>query len=463
MRRGLAAGTGAYALLCAMPGLAQSVTAHSSPSPWSLTDAIAPEGLTLSASTRLRLETIDGQPKTGFNQGDTTVSLRTSVFAEYRSGEVRIGGELLDSRVWNANRKSPVTSNDVNALEPVQAYAALDLAAPFGKESKATLKAGRFVLNLGSRRLVAADDYRNTTNGYTGVHADIAFGAGIRANLIYVLPQTRLPADLASVLDARAALDRESFDAVLWGGLLTRNRGAGRVSVEAGFFHFGERDRAGLPTRDRSLDTAGGRVFREAAPGRVDFEVEAYRQWGKASAGTGVTAQLPVSAWMLHADVGHSFAGAWKPRVSLRFDYVSGDRPGGRYNRFDTLFGMRRAELAPAGLYNAVGRANLLSPGIRVEAVPGKRSDGFLAYRALWLASATDSFSTTGVRDARGRSGRFAGHQFEARVRHWLVPNALRLEGNALYLAKGRFLERAPNAPRNGDTLYTSLNLMAFF
>ncbi|RYY36843.1 MAG: hypothetical protein EOP59_14255, partial [Sphingomonadales bacterium] len=250
---------------------------------------------------------------------------------------------------------------------------------------------------------------------------------------------------------------------ILWGGLVTRGL-AGRVSVEAGFFHFGERDRAGLPTRDRSLDTAGGRVFREPAAGKVDFEIEAYRQSGRASIGTGAASPiLPVSAWMLHADAGHSFAGAWQPRLSLRFDYVSGDRPGGRYNRFDTLFGMRRAELAPAGLYNAVGRANLLSPGIRVEVVPGKRSDGFFAYRALWLASATDSFSTTGVRDPRGRAGRFAGHQFEARARQWLVPDALRLEGNIVYLAKGRFLERAANAPRNGDTLYTSFNLLAYF
>ena len=32
-----------------------------------------------------------------------------------------------------------------------------------------------------------------------------------------------------------------------------------------------------------------------------------------------------------------------------------------------------RAELAPAGLYNAIGRANLLSPALRIEAAPSKR------------------------------------------------------------------------------------------
>ena len=48
--------------------------------------------------------------------------------------------------------------------------------------------------------------------------------------------------------------------------------------------------------------------------------------------------------------------------------------------RFDTWCGMRRAELAPAGLYNSVGRANIATTGIRIEAIPSKRVDRF----ALW-------------------------------------------------------------------------------
>lgn len=71
--------------------------------------------------------------------------------------------------------------------------------------------------------------------------------------------------------------------------------------------------------------------------------------------------------------------------------------------------------------------------------------------------------TTSGLRDSTGLSGGFAGHQVEARLRHWLVQDALRLEVDALYLAKGRFLRTAPGAPRNGDTRYLSLNLTAFF
>jgi len=67
----------------------------------------------------------------------------------------------------------------------------------------------------------------------------------------------------------------------------------------------------------------------------------------------------------------------------------------------------------------------------------------FAAFRGLWLASNTDSFSTTGVRDATGRSGDFAGRQLEGRIRYWLVPNALRFEANAVWLDKAGFLAKS--------------------
>jgi hypothetical protein len=45
------------------------------------------------------------------------------------------------------------------------------------------------------------------------------------------------------------------------------------------------------------------------------------------------------------------------------------------------------------------------------------------------------------------------------RVRAWLIPHHVRAEWDGLILAKGRFLTNAPNAPKDGDTGYTSLSL----
>lgn len=70
---------------------------------------------------------------------------------------------------------------------------------------------------------------------------------------------------------------------------------------------------------------------------------------------------------------------------------------------------------------------------------------------------------TTGIRDARGRSGRFAGYLGEARVRRWLVAERLRGEVNDVWLVKRGLLRRAPNAPTFGDTVYGSVAVTALF
>lgn len=420
------------------------------------------EGLSISGAMRLRYEAIDGQPRVGFNRRDDLLNLRTNVLARYRKADIEVAVELYDSRVWGDRVGTPVSTNEVNAFEPVQAYVAGTFQDPLGAGSKITLTAGRMMLNLGSRRLVAADDYRNTTNGYTGVKADFAARGGWKGAFIYTLPQVRLPDTLDDVRSAKVKLDRESFDLILWGGQVSREKTIGLAAFELTYFHLGERDAPGRPTRDRSLDTFGGRLIVEPEASKFDYEIEAFYQTGSVSTSTAASAQRQsVSASFIHADAGYSFPGAWTPRLSVEYDRASGDKPRGKFGRFDTLFGMRRADLAPAGLYNALARTNIETVGIRVEAKPNKRLDSFAAYRSMWLAARQDSFSSTGVRDASGRSGDFAGHQLEGRVRYWLIPKRLQFEVDGLVLVKERFLRDAPNATAGKWTRYVSFNLIA--
>jgi hypothetical protein len=111
--------------------------------------------------------------------------------------------------------------------------------------------------------------------------------------------------------------------------------------------------------------------------------------------------------------------------------------------------------LPPAGFYNAIIRSNLVSPGVRVEATPDKRTELMASLRLSWLAARQDAFSFTGVRDATGRSGSFAGSQLNRRVRHQLS-KASRLEFDAVVFAKGRFLGTAPNAMLERWTRYNA-------
>jgi len=419
------------------------------------------DGFDLSGTIRLRYEAISNQSRAGLRRDDGFASLRTTLAARYTSGGFTAFAELWDSRVYAEKSNSALSTGEVNTIEPVQAYVAWK-----GKngDTRLAVQAGRFMLNLGSRRLIAADDYRNTTNGYTGLKLDIGAARGWNATAIYVLPQQRRPDDLASLHDNRVAFDHEGFDEVLWGGMVAKARAVGPVTAEAAFYHFGERDQPGRPTRDRSIDNYDLRLIRDPAIGKWDGEFELVYQGGSIS--TSAVANAPrqgVAAWMLHASAGFSIPGKLKLHLSAQYDRASGDSAGGRYTHFDTLFGMRRAEFGPAGLYNAITRSNISSPGIRVEVAPSPRWDAFVTYRAFWLADRTDAFATTGVRDPAGRSGAFAGHQLDARLRWWLRPDRYRFELDGAILAKGRFLDDAPNATAGHATAYGSVNLSANF
>jgi hypothetical protein len=441
---------------------APAVRAQQASPPAPLQGAIGnPEDFTLRASARLRYEVLDGQPRTGFRESEQQLDLRTTLFAEYDPGPVRIGAELYDSRAWLAKAGTTLGTGEVNTFELVQAYVGADLANSFGDGSNLGLQAGRFTLNLGSRRLVAADDYRNTTNGYTGLRADATLPGGYSATAIYVLPQVRLPDDLPSLLDQRTRWDRESFDLQLWGLLSARRNALAGATVELGYVSLAERDAPGRPNRNRHLDSFSARLIRDPRTGKADFEVEGIYQTGSVRASSAANAALlPVRAWFVHGEAGYTFTGPARLRLSADFDNASGDGRRAHYSRFDTLFGMRRADLAPAGLYNAVGRANIRTVGARAEIAPNSVWDAFVGYRPLWLASRFDSFSTSGVRDAAGQSGRFAGHQIDSRLRYWMVPQVLRAETNVVWLGKGRFYDNAANSPGNRDTIYLSTALL---
>jgi len=154
-RRAAILTTLAAAAAAASPALAQSAP------------ATAPrDGLNLSGSVRLRYENLSGQFRPGFDKSEDAILLRTILTGEYRSGNIRFGAELWDSRAWGA-RGAFVGTGEVNTAELVQAYVAADLDDPLGEGSRGSVQLGRMALNLGSRRLIASDDYRNTTNGFT--------------------------------------------------------------------------------------------------------------------------------------------------------------------------------------------------------------------------------------------------------------------------------------------------------
>ena len=81
-----------------------------------------PVNFKLSGSVRVRHETLDGQPRAGFRAEDEQLALRTTLAAEYRADEFRVGAELYDSRAYLDRTGSAISANEVNTFELVQAY-----------------------------------------------------------------------------------------------------------------------------------------------------------------------------------------------------------------------------------------------------------------------------------------------------------------------------------------------------
>ena len=85
------------------------------------------DGFSIEGSVRARFERIDDEFRSDKLPDETIWSSRVLVKAEYATGPVRLVGELLDARAYGIDPGSTVSTSTVNVLEPIQAYAAIDL------------------------------------------------------------------------------------------------------------------------------------------------------------------------------------------------------------------------------------------------------------------------------------------------------------------------------------------------
>lgn len=411
--------------------------------------APAEDGLTISGTVRVRYEMLEGQYRPALPPRDDALTTQTAIALDYRSGPWHLSAELIDARGYWIDAPGAVSTSEVDAME-------LSRASITYRDGPVEITAGRLHLNLGSRRLAARNAFRNTTNSFTGLRLDWHGRSGDTLTAFYTLPHTRLPSDRAALIDNRVRWDRESFDLAFWGAHYTRPDLFGGITLQANIFRLNERDGDNGPNRNRQLLTAGARLHRAPQAGSWDIDMEGAVQTGsiRQSIAPGAPRQ-DVRAFFAHAELGFSPDLPGHPRISALFDIASGDDPrSASFTRFDTLFGARRWEFGPSGIFGALARTNILAPGLRLETAPAPRWDVMALWRPTWVHSRRDRFSNTGPADPTGTSGRFAGHMIEVRLGHWLVENRLRLEAGTAVLTSGALLETAPNAPRFGDTRY---------
>ncbi len=457
-RSGRAAGR--RALLCIVPwivsmGLLPAATAASEDEPWRLGRAVGlPERLTIDFEHRTRIEHLDDQFRSGLEGDDTVMAFRSQVHARLRTFDwLTLGGELIDSRLALDSKSTPRSTALINTFELLQAYA--ELAGPIG-ELDAELRGGRITMDVGSRRLVARNRFRNTINGFTGLDGRVRTKSGLELRAFAVLPVQRRPFKAEDLEQTpRHQIDKEDFN-VVFGGLF----GAGTLPtgdrLEIYSFGLGEEDSGGRPTRNRKLWTGGWRLLRKPAPGRFDFQLESVLQAGESRLSTSGTEDLDHLAHFHHAELGYRFDVPWSPRVAAQFDYASGDDDpdDDENNRFDTLFGARRFDFGPTGIFGPFVRSNLITPGIRIQVKPHSRISSFVAVRAFWVAEKKDAIPAMRIQDPRGNSGRYVGTQVEGRVRLQVIPDNLGLELGFAHIFFDELREDAPGNNSQGDTTY---------
>lgn len=425
--------------------------------PWRLKDALdLPDTVRVEGHIRPRFEALANPFAAGRTGDDTFLGLQTQLRAEIDLGPLTLGGELLDHRFIAGDRQG-AGPGEIDTLEPAQAYLAWRPRNLLADGDSADLMLGRFTMDIGSRRLVARSNYRSRLQSFDGVSAVWRSPSDVALTFAAVSPVSRLPADAASAADNEVALN-ETQDNIRFLAAHVDAPLAGGLRGELYVFDLDEDDSAADATRNRDLQTIGVRVHSAPAAGQFDIDLEFAQQTGSVRATTSPADITPLDrdAQMAHLEAGYSFVAPWSPRLSLQYDYATGDASAGDAadERFDPLFGDRSFEFGPTSLFGLIARANLSSPGIRLEVEPSGDSDAYVMVRQVDLDSARDSLGNSGVRDVTGASGRNAGLQLEGRYRHWLVRGSLRLALGGAFVFEGDFLKTAPNATGLGNPAY---------
>ncbi len=437
-------------------------------SPWRLGEALdAPDWLRVSGEFRVRGSHLDNPFRSGLNGSDQVLATRTLLRTEFDLNSVTLGSELQDSRHFFESSDSPLNTGMVNAVEPLQAYLRWDLSRHFESGNQADITLGRQTLDLGARRLVARNRFRNTINGFNGIRASWRQANERRhLDLFYFLPNERLPRSRSALEDQEIAFDRAHLDYQFFGLHYSTPIARTKTRIDISLFGLHEQDHRQRQSRNRRLWTPGIRWYRSPSPGNWDFELQSVYQTGtvRASANPADTEDLDHTAHFQHAALGYSFDTLWSPRLILQYDFASGDRDpaDGDSNRFDTLFGARRFELGPTGIYGAFARSNLHSPGYRLILKPNPRFEFMTAHRFHWLASDRDAWTTSGLRDPTGDTDSYLGHQIEIRFRWKLKPQNLHLEAGAAHLFAGPFIASTTGNQSDSST-YSYLQAFLYF
>ena len=392
-----------------------------------------PAWLDLAVEQRTRFEFLEDPFRPGEPHTQTEYPLRTRLRVGVDGpGPFRFLAEIQDARAYG-NGQHDFTGNEFDRIDVLQLFASATTHDLLGTGLRADVHAGRMTLDFGARRTVARNGFRNTTNAFDGVHVNLGSDEGLwRVRAFYVRPV---------IIDPGYVDDDTSHELRFWGAAYEDKR-IPWLNFDVSYLGLSD----GL--LGRHYQTFGARALRAPKASQLDYELELIGQLGQRG-------DLDHSAFSGHAELGYTLALAWSPRLAGLFDYASGtaNPAGDESHSFDPLFGARRGDFAPTGIYGPFRRSNILSPGVRVSAAPRADLKVQLKVRYWQLAQARDAFSGTGLRDASGEAGRNLGTDVELSAQ-WSPTPWLTFDVGYDHWFKGSYLDRVANASSTSDSDY---------
>lgn len=370
-------------------------------------------------------------------------------------------------------------TRDVNYAEPIQAYAELYFKeTPLGKDDLGndrtiSIRAGRQAFEYTDRRLLARNEWRNTTNHFQGVRAMIGQQKNDwQLDLLALKPMQRF----------NERLDEVSHAQDFYGVIGDWRRWSEVVTLQPYYYLLKqngdevEYDSNGRTTAanakiDREIHTAGLRAYGVVGNTGWDYDASYIKQWGYQDrlSNTGAfIAEIDHDAYAYNAEIGYSFNHHWKPRLSAFYGFASGDNnpTDGKNQRFERLFGFAR----PWSNNDYFQMENIVAPKVRLELepklawLPGLKVD--TGYSWYQLDSASDRWNGAGLRDNTGQSGKNVGEEVDIRVRFPINQYIAANIGYAKFWA-GDFTVATsqqvdPQRREDSHFLYTEISVSAF-
>ena len=438
-----------------------------------------------------RRGTISGSRQIDDKRGSQTVDqpllLRTRAYIGVKNilDPFRFALEIQDSRQNLGGYIHEVETRDTNDLHILQGYLELNFKEtflgkdPLGNDRPIWIRAGRHAWEAGDRRLIARNEWRNTTNNFYGLRANI----GDKKNdwqleLHAVNPVQRF----------RDADDKTDKSQDFYGAILNYRGWSDIVTFEPSYFLFkqdGDKVKFNANGEvqgdankiDREIHIGVLRAYGVIPATQFDFDGSYNKQWGKVQRlVNSEKIEVDHDAHAYNFEIGYNVKHPWKPRVSTFYGMATGDKtPQGidttPMERFERLFGFAR----PWSNDDYIQMENIRTNKVRLEFDPKisfldnvKVDTGFSWYR---LDSATDRWNAGGdVRDATGGSGRDLGKEYDLRVRFPINQYASLNLGYA-YFWGGDFVTSpvtfrsvtgSGNRSSESEFFYTELTLLGF-